>query len=187
MAIITAALIGLIVGAIVGTVIGAVVAGVVSYDSGARGWELAGDILFGAFLGSIIGGIAGLLIGAGIGAAPAIGSFLGSSFTLGSFMTASGEAVAVSVSGIQIIQAFSLTIGLGILLSKNSDGTQDPYARPNQKKRYREFKYKARKQIGWESRSGKRRVKPPKSHTPGREHKKFLFWFLLWPLLDEFK
>ena len=76
-AILTAALIGLIVGAIVGTVIGAVVAGVVSYDSGARGWELAGDILFGAFLGSIIGGIAGLLIGAGLGGMSAGATVIG--------------------------------------------------------------------------------------------------------------
>ena len=48
----------------------------------------------------------------------------------------------------------------------------DPYARPEQKKQGRERKVKARKKDGWQDRSCKRRISPPKSHTPGRDHRK---------------
>ena len=131
-AIITAALIGLIVGAIVGTVIGAVVAGVVSYNSGARGWELAGDILFGAFLGSVIGGIAGLLIGAGLGGMSAGATVIGAAIKGGSALalvlggTAStGAAIAIGstqmlIGGVIAIGgiAAGLQIGVNVMFSK---------------------------------------------------------------------
>ncbi len=107
--------------------------------------------------GAVIGGAVGAAIGY---AAPAIGSFLGSSFTLDSFMTAGGELVSVSVSGAQIVAAgVTAFAGLGIMFSKNSNWGDDPYARPGQKKRYREFKNKARKNEDWVSKSGKRRLK----------------------------
>ena len=49
----------------------------------------------------------------------------------------------------------------------------DPYARPGQKKQNREVKEKKRKKDNFKSRSGKRRIQPPKKHTPGREHQKY--------------
>lgn len=45
----------------------------------------------------------------------------------------------------------------------------DPYARPGQKKQGRERKSKARQGDNWEPRS---KPKPPKKHTPGRDHRK---------------
>ena len=52
--------------------------------------------------------------------------------------------------------------------SKSSEA--DPYARPGQKKQGRERKNKARKNDNWKPRSN---PKPPKKHTPGREHRKY--------------
>ena len=46
----------------------------------------------------------------------------------------------------------------------------DPYARPEQKKQGRENKNKARKSNKWKPRSN---PKPPKKHTPGRDHRKY--------------
>ena len=46
----------------------------------------------------------------------------------------------------------------------------DPYARPGQKKQGRERKNKARQKDNWEPRSN---PKPPKKHTPGRDHRKY--------------
>lgn len=59
---------------------------------------------------------------------------------------------------------------------------QDPYARPNQKKQGRELKNKARARFTTKSkfRSG---LKPPKHHTPGRGHRKYIWW-LLWRILN---
>lgn len=56
--------------------------------------------------------------------------------------------------------------------------TQDPYARPGQKKQGRELKNKARARFTTriKFRGGR---KPPKHHTPGKEHRKYLWW-LLW-------
>ena len=112
--VISALIAGLIIGAIVGAVIGGTVAGVTAYNNGARGWELAGWI----GLGTIGGGIIGGAIGAGIGyIAPAIGTFLGTSFTLGSLTIASGEAVAVSVTGAQIV-AVGAALRIEILFAR---------------------------------------------------------------------
>ena len=73
------------------------------------------------------GGIAGAAIGAGIGyIAPSIpsilssiGSFFGSSFTLGSLVTASGET-AISLNGAQILGIASALIESIIMFSKGS-------------------------------------------------------------------
>ena len=55
--------------------------------------------------------------------------------------------------------------------SSNNDGnSSDPYARPGQKKQGRERKNKARKSDTWKPRSN---PKPPKKHTPGKEHRKY--------------
>lgn len=57
-------------------------------------------------------------------AAPAIGSFLGSTFTLGYVVTSSGALVAITVTGAQIAAAgAAAAIGLGIIMfSKNNPG-----------------------------------------------------------------
>ena len=60
--------------------------------------------------------------------------------------------------------------------------SSDPYGRPGQKKQGRELKNKARERFTQQVkfRGGR---KPPKKHTPGRGHKKYL-WFLLWRYLQ---
>ena len=76
---------------------------------------------------TLTGGIAGAAIGAGIGyIAPSIpsilssiGSFFGSSFTLGLLVTASGEA-AISLNGAQILGIASALIESIIMFSKGS-------------------------------------------------------------------
>ena len=49
----------------------------------------------------------------------------------------------------------------------------DPYRRPNQKKQGRERKEKKKKGgKDWKPNPNKK-IKPPKKHTPGRDHRKF--------------
>ena len=49
----------------------------------------------------------------------------------------------------------------------------DPYRRPNQKKQGRERKEKKKKSgKDWKPNPNKK-IKPPKKHTPGRDHRKF--------------
>ena len=59
---------------------------------------------------------------------------------------------------------------VGALIIVFASTNPDPYARPNQKKQGRERKSKARKSDKWKPRSNPR---PPKKHTPGREHRKY--------------
>ena len=49
----------------------------------------------------------------------------------------------------------------------------DPYARAGQKKQGREKKNKNRRNDNFEDRSNKRTKKPPKHHTPGKDHQKY--------------
>ncbi|MDE7256566.1 MAG: hypothetical protein K2N50_01235, partial [Clostridia bacterium] len=107
-------IIGLIIGAVIGASIGGYVAGKKAYDNGARGWELFGWTLLGVICGGIVGGAIGAFAG---WAAPAIGSFLGSSFTLGSFALASGGTVTVSITGGQAVAG---VLGLLVWFSKGS-------------------------------------------------------------------
>ena len=60
----------------------------------------------------------------------------------------------------------------------------DPYARPGQKKQGRELKNKGRKRFTQEIkyRGGR---KPPKKHTPGKGHRKILYFLLSRYLRDE--
>ena len=54
-------------------------------------------------------------------AAPAIGSFLGSTFTLGYVVTSSGALVAITVTGTQIAAAgAAAAVGLGILFARRT-------------------------------------------------------------------
>ena len=112
-------LLGVLIGAVVvGTVV-AIYAGVTAYNNGARGWDLFGAIAEGFLTGAVIGGIIGGLIAAFIYAAPAIGSFLGSSFQIGSYLKAAGELVAVTVTGAQIAAAgLAALVGLGIMFAR---------------------------------------------------------------------
>ena len=59
--------------------------------------------------------------------------------------------------------------------SSKANDDPDPYARPNQKKQGRERKSKARTHPSWKPRTN---PKPPKKHTPGRDHRKFIW--ILW-------
>lgn len=54
--------------------------------------------------------------------------------------------------------------------------------RPGQKKQGRELKNKARSRFTTKSKF-RRGPKPPKHHTPGREHRKYL-WLILWRILN---
>ena len=102
---------------------GGTIAGITSYNAGARGWDLFGAIAEWFLTGAVIGGIIGGLIAAFIYAAPAIGPFLGSSFQIGSYLTAAGELVAVTVTGAQIAAAgLAALAGMGIMFSKHRPG-----------------------------------------------------------------
>lgn len=112
--VISAIITGLIIGAAIGAAIGGTVAGVIAYNNGARGWELFGWTILGIVGGGIIGGA----IGAGIGAiwptlSASIGSFLNSSFVLGS-LDVGGELVAISVTGAQLVQAGVVATASGL-------------------------------------------------------------------------
>ena len=70
----------------------------------------------GIFGGAAIGGAVGALIGY---IAPAIGGFLGTSFTIGSYVTAAGGLAAVTVTGAQILAGVgAVAAGLGILFAE---------------------------------------------------------------------
>ena len=108
----TAMIIGLIIGAVVGAAVGGYVAGSIASEKGASGGELVGWIMLGVFGGAIIGGAIGTFAG---WAAPSIGSFLGTSFKLGSFVLASGQTITVSITGGQAVAG---VLGLLVLLAK---------------------------------------------------------------------
>ncbi len=58
-----------------------------------------------------------------------------------------------------------------ISFSKNYN--PDPYARPGQKKQGRERKEKKKGGGNWSPRNNRRNERPPKHHTPGKEHQKY--------------
>lgn len=93
----------LLIGIIIGATIGAIIGGVAFYNlaksSGYEGAELFGWTMLGIVGGGIIGGLLGALI---VDSLPAISAFLSSNFIIGSYLTASGELVAVSASGLEI-------------------------------------------------------------------------------------
>ncbi len=145
--IIAAILIGVFIGAaVVGTGF-AIYVGVTAYNNGTRGWDLFGTIAKGFFVGAVIGGIIGGAIAAFIYAAPAIGSFLGSSFTIGSHITAAGELAAITITGAQIAEAGLATLaGIGILFAQWKPGSwpgDDPTVPPGDG-----FEWRGKKPIG---------------------------------------
>lgn len=61
-------------------------------------------------------------------------------------------------------------VGVIVYTSTVRKNGPDSYARPGQKKQGREHKNKARKNKNWKPRPT---PKPPKKHTPGRDHRKY--------------
>ncbi len=110
----TAMIIGLIIGAAVGAVVGGYIAGEKAQEQGAHGLELFGWILLGVVCGGVVGGAVGTFAG---WVAPAVGSFFGTSFTLGQFALASGETVTLSITGGQAVAGL---VGLNILFASTN-------------------------------------------------------------------
>ncbi len=107
-------------------------------NNGASGW----DLFWRTLLGIICGGLIGAAIGAAVGAAApaisaaasAVNGFLSSSFVVGSYVTASGAAVAVTVTGAQIVAGAVAAIALtGYLFARigNSGGYRIDHHYPN--------------------------------------------------------
>ena len=102
---------------------------------------------------------------AGVGA----GGYLAAAGTLGAsnIWNPVGWVVLGTVVVVTVV-VVGVSISDSVKSSTHSD--PDPYARPGQKKQGRERKNKARKSNEWKSRSN---PKPPKKHTPGRDHRRF--------------
>ena len=103
-AFLTAMLIGCLVGMIVGGAIGGTVKGVQAYEDGARGWDLAGEILEGAAVGILMGGASGALLGAG-----------GELIAAGIPMIGSGAAMAIAGGG--AAAAGTIAAGAGVVVA----------------------------------------------------------------------
>ena len=90
---------------------------------------------------------------------------------------------AIALTGAVVITVGGIGYGLYETLDNYLPSTEksysiteydpDPYARPGQKKQNRERKEKKRRNNNWEDRSGRRRINPPKKHTPGKDHRKY--------------
>lgn len=85
-----------------------------------------------------------------------------------------GKAISKSIATTRAIVTLAVTTAIVYAKSKikSKSKNPDPNARPGQKKQGREKKEEKKKK-NWEDRSGNRRVKPPKKHTPGKEHQKY--------------
>lgn len=98
--------------------------------------------------------------------------YITSSFAYGAanFWNPSGWVVlSVSIAAVAIPTVIYVAKSYTATKSK-SKSNPDPYARPGQKKQGRERKNKSRQSDNWKPRSN---PKPPKKHTPGRDHRKF--------------
>jgi RHS repeat-associated protein len=108
-------------GILIGAGIGSLIGGYISYNSGN---SFVGGWLTGAVIGGCIGG--------GVAyAAPAIGSFLTSTFTFGSFTKVTGDVLtvtAIQLTGAQIAGGISAVAGLigGLLLFSNNANRYKP-------------------------------------------------------------
>ena len=144
-ALLTSILIGMLIGAVIGGIGGAVYSGYVARNNNETGTELASSILRGFLSGALIGAAIGGIAGALIYAAPAIGSFLGSSFTFGGFALANGGVLAVTVTGVQVVAGATSLLGL-ILLSQWEPGSwpgDDPTISPGDG-----FEWRGQKPVG---------------------------------------
>ena len=150
----------------------AIYVGVTAYNNGYRGWDLVGAIAGGFVGGAIVGALIGAVIAMFIYAAPAIGSFLGSTFTLGYVVTSSGALVAITVTGAQIAAAgAAAAIGLGIVLAKHWErGTwpgDDPTVSPDD-----DFEWRGNEPVGgdkgaWHNPHTKESLFPDFNHPEG--------------------
>ena len=82
-----------------------------------------------------------------------------------------GAAVANSWNPVGWVLAVAVAVAVVAVVLFAKSTNPDPYARPGQKKQGRERKSKARKRDDWKPRSNPR---PPKKHTPGRGHRKYI-------------
>ena len=95
------------------------------------------------------------------------------------FMATAGTASAINIwnpigwaiVGVAVVVTV-VVIGSEVYdsIKTGSSSEVDPYARPGQKKQGRERKNRARQNKDWKPRSNPR---PPKKHTPGRDHRKY--------------
>ena len=108
-----------IVGCFIGMAVGFGAATYVDYKKDGKVFN--GDVAWYDYLGALfVGGAIGGFIGY---ATPYIGSFLGSSFSIGGGLTlSSGGAIAVSsgitISGAQILTAIGASVGVGVLFAQ---------------------------------------------------------------------
>ena len=83
-------------------------------------------------------------------------------------VTTTALGVAVTAGTVAVTSYAAATIIESNIIYAKSKA--DPYARPGQKKQGRERKNKARNKPDWKE---KTKPRPPKKHTPGREHRKY--------------
>ncbi len=109
-------ILSLIIGlAIADAVVGGAIGGKIAYDRAVEAGYTGCDLFGWTFLGALGGGLAGAGVGALIGlAAPAVGAFMGSTFNIGA-IGFGGSAVAVTVTGAQVVQ-WLVAAGVGIYL-----------------------------------------------------------------------
>ena len=127
----------------------------------------------------VAGSIGGLIGGLIFTFAPTIIGFLGSSFTLGSYALASGEAVAITISGAQIAGGAIAAAGIGLTYFAYEGKKAAPRIRSNTKKQaYDKAFYKGGKRKPILHQNGKY---GPHFHpaNPKYKHWHFYFSFLL--------
>ncbi len=83
-------------------------------------------------------------------------------------VTTTALGVAVTAGTVAVTSYAAATIIESNIIYAKSKA--DPYARPGQKKQGRERKNKSRNKPDWKE---KTKPRPPKKHTPGREHRKY--------------
>lgn len=106
----------------------------------------------------------------------------------GTMAFSSGLSMSTIVAGLSAVAPVAIAVATTVVVvvgvsaaikyakSKSNEKSKedvDPYARPGQKKQGREKKNKNRRNDNFEDRSNKRTKKPPKHHTPGKDHQKY--------------
>ena len=111
----------------------------------------------------------------------AVGIGISSGALMSSISAIAVAAIPVIAVGI-LVEVAGVAIYTGVKASRRRKGEKtkeevDPYARPGQKKQRRELRNKAKKKKTFRSRNNRRGggPRPPKSHTPGRDHRKYIW------------
>ena len=139
---------------------------IMRFDSDGEFWKKIGLAI--AFTAGIVA-IGALTVATGGLAAVAVaggGTMLVATTTTTTAIGVAAVAGKIALGGI-VVHATAATAEKYVSYSKSNS---DPYARPGQKKQGRERKSKSRTKDNWKPRS---RPKPPKKHTPGRDHRKW--------------